>query len=118
MNLTIPEMLDIVVHKLEQVQPELKNMDAVFQLEVTGPPNETYQLLVKEKRVQWYAGTPLKATCTVQISRENLYKLIEGNLDPASALLTGKIKIRGDRAQLLKLQSVLSKHIKNLPRIF
>lgn len=115
--MTVPEILDYVVITMMEISHELE-MDAVFQLELQGEPSETYQLIIKGKRIEWLTGKPMKATCTIQVSHEHFIKLVEGNLNPTTALLTGKIKIWGDRTQLIKLQSLLSKDSIELPWLF
>ena len=47
------------------------------------------------------------ADCTVTVSREDLEAMVRGELDPMSAMLRGRLKIRGDMAVAMQLQSML-----------
>lgn len=47
------------------------------------------------------------ADCTVVVSREDLEAMAKGQLDPMSAMLRGRLKIRGDMAVAMQLQSML-----------
>ena len=47
------------------------------------------------------------ADCTVVVSREDLEALAKGELDPMSAMLRGRLKIKGDMAVAMQLQSML-----------
>lgn len=47
------------------------------------------------------------ADCTIIISPENFGKLISGDLNPMMAVMTGKVKIKGDMGVAMKLQSLL-----------
>lgn len=47
------------------------------------------------------------ADCTLVISREDLVALAKGELDPMSAMLRGRLKIKGDMAVAMQLQSML-----------
>ncbi|MBR9761990.1 MAG: SCP2 sterol-binding domain-containing protein [Rhodobacteraceae bacterium] len=47
------------------------------------------------------------ADCTIHISRENLVKLMAGDLNPMTAFAFGKIKVSGDMSLALKLGKVL-----------
>lgn len=47
------------------------------------------------------------ADCTIAISLEDLTKLYKGELNPMTAVMTGKIKIKGDMGVAMKLQSLL-----------
>ncbi|QPM91459.1 SCP2 sterol-binding domain-containing protein [Pseudooceanicola algae] len=47
------------------------------------------------------------ADCTIHISRENLAKLMMGDLNPLTAFTFGKIKVSGDMAIAMKLGKLL-----------
>ena len=47
------------------------------------------------------------ADCTVVISREDLEAMAKGELDPMTAMLRGRLKIKGDMAVAMQLQSML-----------
>ncbi len=44
---------------------------------------------------------------TLVLTRENLEKLLHGKLNPAMAVMTGKIKVKGDMNLALKLATFL-----------
>ena len=48
------------------------------------------------------------ADCTITISPDNLVALIKGELNPMMAVMSGKVKIKGDMSVAMKLQSLLS----------
>lgn len=52
-------------------------------------------------------NTDREADCTVAITRENLTAMLEGQLQPATAFMTGKIKVTGDMSVALKLQRIV-----------
>jgi putative sterol carrier protein len=45
--------------------------------------------------------------CTVFITRENLVAMLNGELDPSTGFMTGKLRVSGDMSVALKLQRVL-----------
>ena len=47
------------------------------------------------------------ADCTVVVAREALTAMAKGELDPMSAMLRGRLKIQGDMAVAMQLQSML-----------
>jgi len=49
-----------------------------------------------------------KSNCTINISLQNFEKLIEGTLNPMTAVMVGKIKIKGDMGVAMKLTKILS----------
>jgi len=48
-----------------------------------------------------------EADCTITTSVETLQKLKSGDLNPMMAVMTGKIKIKGDMGLAMKLQSLI-----------
>ncbi len=47
------------------------------------------------------------ADCTVVIAREDLEAMVKGQLDPMTAMMRGRLKIKGDMAVAMQLQSLL-----------
>ena len=48
-----------------------------------------------------------EADCTVGITLENLTAMLEGDLDPATGFMMGKLKVSGDMSVALRLQRVI-----------
>ncbi len=48
-----------------------------------------------------------EADCTITASMETLEKLRTGDLNPMMAVMSGKVKIKGDMSVAMKLQSLL-----------
>lgn len=48
-----------------------------------------------------------EADCTITTSIETLQKLKSGDLNPMMAVMSGKIKIKGDMGLAMKLQSLV-----------
>ena len=46
------------------------------------------------------------AACTVKVSKDDFQQLIKGELNPMTAVMTGKIRIDGDMGVAMKLQSL------------
>ena len=47
------------------------------------------------------------ADCNVGITLANLAAMIQGDLEPATAFMTGKLKVTGDMSVAMRLQRVL-----------
>ena len=45
--------------------------------------------------------------CTVGISMENLQAMLDGDLEPATGFMAGKLKVSGDMSVAMKLQRVV-----------
>jgi putative sterol carrier protein len=68
------------------------NTDAVIQYEISDP---TYQVL-RDGKLTVYDGRAENPDLTVSISDDNLVRLFRGELNPMSAFMTGKLKVKGD----------------------
>ena len=49
----------------------------------------------------------IEADCVISTSMDNFLKLKNGELNPMMAVMTGKIKIKGDMGLAMKLQSLI-----------
>lgn len=45
--------------------------------------------------------------CTVGISMDNLQAMLDGNLDPTTGFMAGKLKVSGDMSVAMRLQRVI-----------
>jgi len=48
------------------------------------------------------------ADCTIAMSMDSFIKTVKGELNPMMAVMTGKIKVKGDMALAMKLKDLLS----------
>lgn len=46
------------------------------------------------------------ADCTVDVSMDDFQSLLSGDLNPMAAVMSGKVKIKGDMGVAMKLQSL------------
>jgi putative sterol carrier protein len=46
------------------------------------------------------------ADCTISVSEENFEQLVSRDLNPTTAYMTGKLKVKGDMSAAMKLQKL------------
>ena len=73
---------------------KLKVDDHILYLDGTGDSN----IISQEDK---------DADCLVSISMNTMQKLVAGDINPMMAVMTGKIKIKGDMGVAMKIQSLL-----------
>jgi putative sterol carrier protein len=52
--------------------------------------------VIKAGTVQAHAGRAPSADVTIKINDDNLLKLLRGELKPMTAMMTGRLKVRGN----------------------
>jgi putative sterol carrier protein len=53
------------------------------------------------------SNTNADTDCTVGISLENLQAMLDGDLEPATGFMAGKLKVTGDMSVAMRLQRVV-----------
>lgn len=86
----MPELLD---------SEAAADTEAVIQYEISEP---VYQVL-KEGRLTVFDGRADDPNLTVTASDENLLRLFRGQINPMTALMTGKLRVAGDLALAQRL---------------
>ena len=49
------------------------------------------------------------ADCTITVTKDDLIAITQGQLDPTSAFMTGKLKIAGDMSAAMALQPIFAR---------
>ena len=77
------------------------NNSYVFDVEGAG----TWKVDVRDGAVSVTEGGG-DADATISASEENFRKIVDGEMNPTTAYMTGKLKIKGDMGAALKLQKL------------
>ncbi|MCB0659149.1 MAG: SCP2 sterol-binding domain-containing protein [Saprospiraceae bacterium] len=71
----------------------VEGLETVFHFELTGEDGGDYTLALKDGMLDASEGLHGDPKCTVKASSDNFLKLVNGNLNPLMAILTGKVKV-------------------------
>lgn len=99
-----------LVERIKHNPEGIRGVRNIYQFDVSGADSGVYQLKFKDGHVQFSDKVVDRPDCILQISDENLVKLVKGELNPAMAFMTGKVKVKGEVALALKLQSILKQY--------
>ena len=78
------------------------NNSYVFDIDGAG----RWTVAVDDGRVSVTEGAAPDADCTITSSAENFERIVAGELNPTSAYMTGKLKVKGDMGAAMKLQKL------------
>ena len=83
---------------------EAEGVDVVFQYSLSGDNGGDWYVTIKDKTCKVTEGVHENPTTTIEMTDENFVKLISGELKPATAMQTRKIKFKGNmmKAQIME----------------
>jgi putative sterol carrier protein len=79
-------------------------MNNTYRFEVEGAG--TWTVAVADGKVTVTEDGDAEADCTITASEETFEKLVNGEQNPTTAYMTGKLKIKGDMGAAMKLQKL------------
>jgi putative sterol carrier protein len=79
-------------------------MNNTYAFDIAGAGQ--WRVAVEDGRVSVTEGPAPDADCTITSSAENFERIVAGELNPTSAYMTGKLKVKGDMGAAMKLQKL------------
>jgi len=96
-----------VPENLKTKGDKITSINAVYEFQITGPNGGTWTLDLTAPGGAVSSGSSGKANCTVIMEDENFVKLVDGQLNPQMAFMTGKLKVTGNMGLALKLATII-----------
>ncbi|MCI2425380.1 MBL fold metallo-hydrolase [Candidatus Acetothermia bacterium] len=92
---------------------EAKKMEGryVYQFCLSGDNGGDFFISIANNKCEVREGLAVTANLTVNVSDANFVSFLDGKLNPTTAVMTGKIKIKGDISLAMKLQSLLGQEM-------
>ena len=81
-------------------------VSAVIQFELSGDGGGTWHSVIADGRCSVGDGAHSDPTLVVMASAENWMRVVQGQLDPQFAFVTGRLKVRGDMGLALRLRAL------------
>lgn len=97
--------------KIEKhITPEvIEKTGAIYQFEVVGDEAGTWFLDLKNTPGKAGKGTPEESPdATLTMDSKDFFNMLSGQLKPANAFLSGKLKINGDMRKAMKMEKLMS----------
>ena len=91
----------------DRVDPEkVKDINATYQWDITGDDGGKWNVKLGEGDVEVKEGEATDPNITITVASGDWLDIVNGKLNGQMAFMTGKLKIQGDMALALKLQSI------------
>ncbi len=98
---------EIFEHMDEGFQPDkAEGVNAIFQFNLTGDNGGKYWIKVADKQMEVHQGEHENPTMILTATADDYIAVVNGDLNPMMAFMQGKIKVKGEMALALKLQTM------------
>jgi putative sterol carrier protein len=81
------------------------NVNKTIQFDFTGAEEGTWRLTVANGTISYAHEVAENPNATVTVDSQDWLKLLQGELNPMTAVITGKLKIKGEMALLAQFQT-------------
>lgn len=90
------EVLAALAGKINADPAGIGSLRGTFQFDLSGEDGGSFQVTFAENAVSYSEGISEEPICTLTLSDANFLKLIQGELNPTTAFMLGKLKVKGD----------------------
>lgn len=84
----------------------VSHIDAIYEFQITGNGGGTWALDLKSTPATINEQSAENPDCTIIMNDEDFLKMINGELKPQMAFLSGKLKVTGNMGLALKLTAL------------
>ncbi|MFC4075830.1 SCP2 sterol-binding domain-containing protein [Salinithrix halophila] len=110
LNRSTAEIFREIEARLQEDPQPIQGMETVYQFDLSGEEAGVFQMRLSGGKVEVKEEPAEKPNCTIQMTAADFKDMILGNLNATSAFMTGKLKVKGDLTQAMRLQSVLGQY--------
>ncbi|MGG1661436.1 SCP2 sterol-binding domain-containing protein [Brevibacillus sp. NRS-1366] len=103
----VEKALSAFTAKINKNPHGIDGFHAVYHFYLDGNDGGDYQVEFANNQASFQKGITREAKCSLELSGTDLIQWLEGKLNPAVSIITGKMKIKGDIGLSIKLQTVL-----------
>ena len=87
----------------------IKGVNAQIQFDLSGDAGGQWVVTVTDGQVTTAQGTTPNPNVTASLSAADFVSMVNGEMKPMNAFMTGKLKIKGDMALVMKLQGLFGR---------
>jgi putative sterol carrier protein len=86
------------------VPDRARGVDKTIQFNFTGREAGSWVLIVRDGTMAYRQGTAEKPDITVTVDSDDWLKILRGELNPMTAVMSGRLKLAGDMGIMLQFQ--------------
>ncbi|WP_156769890.1 SCP2 sterol-binding domain-containing protein [Caldivirga maquilingensis] len=98
----------LIEAKVKEAEKLLSNVKGVKVFQFKGNDYEPFYVMVNNGSLTINKGIHSNPTLTIQVSGDVLAKLLNGQMDPVQAYLSGLIRLSGDLMEAMTLVSLIT----------
>lgn len=83
-----------------------KDVNAIFQWEITGDGGGNWQVIINEGKCEVKEGIHPSPSVSMKMDIETYFSLVNKQLNPIQAFMTGKLKVSGNIILAQKFQNL------------
>jgi putative sterol carrier protein len=87
---------------------EAGDTNAIVQFDLSGDGGGQWHAVLADRKLKVEQGPAAQPNITITTSTANFLALVNGELKPMPAFMTGKVKVKGNVGLLMKMQSMFS----------
>lgn len=106
--MTVNDLIQEIKNRIEANPAKVATLKASFQFELSGEGGGTFHAVFDNGTHNIGEGPTEHPGCTVVMAAPDFLALATGKLNPTAAFMSGKLKIKGDMGQAMRLQTILS----------
>lgn len=109
-QMTVEEIWEQIAVKAKENLDLIQGMNATYTFQINDGEKKEYSLILKDGDAEVKNSAVDPSDCQLSMNEKNFKKLLQGKLNAASAFMTGRLKVKGNIGEALKLEGLLKKY--------
>ena len=109
-TMTMEEIWAEINLKLNAEPAPITGMNTTYSFNLSGEDGGMFGLNIADGKAEIILGDPGDVDCALAMSVKDFKKLIGGNLNSTTSYMMGKLKVKGNLGNALKLENLLKSY--------
>lgn len=108
-QLSLNEVMEGLERIINNNTKHIEGVGDIYQYEISDK-NRIFQLSIEDNVAKVTESVENIADCVLILSMDNFLQLMLGELSGIKAIMTGKLKVKGDLSKAIKMEELLKKY--------